>query len=46
MRWTPAVIAAGLLTLLAALEYMNYYHRQLQHFDNMADFKRLITAEG
>jgi Na+/proline symporter len=44
--WTPAVIAAGLLTLLAALEYVNYYHRQLQHFDNMADFKRLITGAG
>ncbi len=40
----PAVIAAGVLTLLAALEYVNYYHRQLQHFDNAADLKRLLTT--
>jgi hypothetical protein len=44
--WTPAVIAAALLTLLAALEYVNYYHRQLQHFDNLADLKRLFSGRG
>ncbi len=44
--WTRTVIAAALLTLLAALEYVNYYHRQLQHFDNRADFKRLMTGHG
>ncbi len=44
--WTPAVIAAALLSLLAALEYVNYYHRQLQHFDNRADFKRLLAGRG
>lgn len=40
-RW--AVTAAA---ILAALEYVNYYHRQLQHFDNWSDFKRLITGCG
>lgn len=32
--------------LLALAEYVNYYHRQLQHFDNWPDFKRLITGKG
>ena len=41
---TAAAIAAALLTLAAALEYVNYHHRQLQHFDNWADFKRLVTT--
>jgi hypothetical protein len=44
--WTASVIAAALLTLLAALEYVNYYHRQLQHFDNLADLKRLFSGRG
>ena len=35
-------IAAG----LAALEYVNYYHRQLQHFDHWPDLKRLMTGRG
>jgi hypothetical protein len=42
--WAPAVIAAGAMTLLSWLEYVNYYHRQLQHFDNWEDFKRLVTT--
>lgn len=42
--WTSALIAAGLLTLLAGLEYVNYYHRQLQHFDQWSDFKRLVST--
>lgn len=33
-------------TVLAVLEYINYYHRQLQHFDNKADFQRLWTGKG
>ena len=33
-------------TLLAALEYVNYYHRQLQHFDHLADFTRLFSGRG
>ncbi|WP_285709516.1 hypothetical protein [Erythrobacter oryzae] len=40
-RW--AVLAAA---ALAVAEYVNYYHRQLQHFDNWPDFKRLITGRG
>ncbi len=44
--WTPAILAAALLTLLAILEYVNYYRRQLQHFDNIADLKRLFTGRG
>ena len=44
--WTRAVIAASCLWLLATLEYVNYYHRQLQHFDNRADLKRLLAGRG
>ena len=42
--WSWPVIGAAVLTLLAALEYINYYHRQLQHFDRWADFKRFMTS--
>ena len=31
---------------LAVLEYVNYYHRQLQHFDHGADFRRLVRGAG
>ena len=34
------------LTVLAALEYVNYYKVQLQHFDHAADFKRLLSGRG
>lgn len=44
--WTPETIAAAVLTVLAALEYVNYYMVQLQHFDNWADFRRLMTGRG
>lgn len=44
--WSSTVFAATLLSLLAVLEYINYYHRQLQHFDNRADFKRLLAGRG
>ena len=44
--FSRSVIAAAGLWLLAALEYVNYYHRQLQHFDNLADLKRLLTGHG
>jgi hypothetical protein len=40
-RWAVTVAA-----VLAALEYVNYYHRQLQHFDHWPDFQRLITGRG
>jgi len=38
----PATVAA----VLALAEYVNYYHRPLQHFDNIADFKRLLQGKG
>ena len=40
-RWVATAAAS-----LAALEYVNYYHRQLQHFDHAADFKRLLSGRG
>ena len=40
---TTSVSAAAALSLLASLEYVNYFHVQLQHFDNRADFQRLGT---
>ena len=42
----PDKACATIATVLAALEYVNYYHRQLQHFDNRADFKRLLSGKG
>lgn len=39
-------ICASIAALLAALEYINYYHRQIQHFDNLADWKRFISGRG
>jgi hypothetical protein len=44
--WTGSLIAAALLLLLAVLEYINYYHYQLQHFDHPADFARLLSGRG
>jgi hypothetical protein len=44
--WSPDAIAAAALATLATLEYVNYYHVQLQHFDNTADFKRLVSGKG
>lgn len=32
--------------ILAVLEYINYYHVQLQHFDNRTDFQRLVSGRG
>ena len=43
--FTATSIAAALLTLLAVLEYVNYYRVQLQYFDNMSDLKRLATGK-
>jgi hypothetical protein len=31
---------------LAVVEHVNYYHRQLQHFDHLPDLKRLFTGKG
>lgn len=33
-------------TLLAGLEFVNYYVVQLQHFDNAADWQRLRSGRG
>jgi NaMN:DMB phosphoribosyltransferase len=43
--FTATSIAAALLTLLAVLEFVNYYRVQLQYFDNLADLKRLATRK-
>ncbi|MCK0129504.1 hypothetical protein [Erythrobacter sp. F6033] len=32
--------------ILTVLEYINYYHRQLQHFDHLPDWKRLLSGRG
>ena len=39
-------VAASVCATLAGLEYVNYYRRQLQHFDHAADFKRLLAGKG
>lgn len=39
-------IVASVAATLAALEYVNYYRRQLQHFDHAADFRRLKEGRG
>lgn len=44
--WPKSVIAALLCSLLAALEFINYFWIQLQHFDHLADFQRLIRGRG
>jgi hypothetical protein len=44
--WPPHTIAAVGFTLLGWLEYVNYYHVQLQNFDSTIDFKRLLSGRG
>jgi len=39
-------IVAIVVTTLAALEYVNYYHVQLQHFDNARDFRKLLRGKA
>jgi hypothetical protein len=39
-------LAPAVLLLLAVLEYVNYYHVQLQHFDHDADWRRLMSGRG
>lgn len=39
------LIASGAAALGVA-EYVNYYHRQLQHFDRWSDFRRLVAGRG
>lgn len=40
-QWTATIAAS-----LALLEYINYYHRQIQHFDHGPDFRRLLSGKG
>ena len=42
----PDQIAISVMAVLAALEYINYYHRQLNYFDNKADLKRVFSGKG
>jgi hypothetical protein len=42
---TDRLVATG-CAILSVLEYINYYHRQLQHFDNREDFRRLLAGRG
>lgn len=49
--WSGGGVTVGRITILALLilaaaEYVNYYHVQLQHFDHAADFKRLLAGRG
>ncbi len=44
--WPPRTFAAVGLTLLGWLEYVNYYHWQLQNFDSAIDAKRLAAGRG
>ncbi len=37
-------VAPAILLLLAVLEYINYYHFQLQHFDHAPDWQRLVSG--
>ena len=43
---TGEKISITIAAVMTILEYINYYHRQLQHFDHVADFKRLISGNG
>ncbi|MFN9294420.1 MAG: hypothetical protein ACK6EB_40595 [Planctomyces sp.] len=45
-RFSASLIGASLLCLLAILEFVNYYHGQLQHFDHAEDFQRLLSGKG
>lgn len=44
--WRPNSFAAAGFTLLGWLEYVNYYHVQLQNFDSSIDLKRLYAGRG
>jgi hypothetical protein len=44
--WSLSIGVAAVVTLIAALEYVNYYHVQLQHFDNANDWRRLRSGKG
>lgn len=44
--WRPNSFAAAGFTLMGWLEYVNYYHVQLQNFDSVIDWKRLLAGRG
>ena len=44
--WTASAITGWVFSTLAILEYVNYYHIQLQHFDHRADWLRLLAGKG
>lgn len=39
-------LVAIIAVILSNLEYVNYYHRQVQHFDHTPDFLRLLSGRG
>lgn len=39
-------VMATVFSISALLELINYYWRQLQHFDHKADLKRLFSGQG
>ncbi|MEM1414925.1 MAG: hypothetical protein AAGH15_08490 [Myxococcota bacterium] len=39
-------VVASVAATMAVLEYVNYFHRQLQHFDQRADWARLMSGRG
>ena len=41
---SPPMFSALILSGLALLEYVNYYHRQLMNFDRLSDFQRLLRT--
>jgi hypothetical protein len=44
--WHPRTAVALIGSLLGWLEYVNYYHWQLQNFDSMIDWRRLLAGRG
>lgn len=44
--WHPRTVVALIGTVLGWLEYVNYYHWQLQNFDSMIDWQRLRAGRG
>ncbi|MEI6418454.1 MAG: hypothetical protein WCO82_05245 [Sphingomonadales bacterium] len=44
--WHPRTAVALIGTVLGWLEYVNYYHWQLQNFDSVIDMNRLRAGRG
>lgn len=45
-EFSEQYLAPAVLLILAVLEYINYYHVQLQHFDHAPDWRRLVSGRG